>query len=134
MVADGNWFMQPCASMVTSRRHLIESLHSVQESFGYVDEAASRYVALSLRASFSKGYGVSTFFHFFTPEAPRVSTLAWFAPEQPVHQRRAEAAGCGYGTGWVKPGKTTRDDLLSLLTARCVGSCGLAPAVVKRFL
>jgi len=25
-------------------------------------------------------------------------------------------------------------DLLSLLTARCVGSCGLAPALVKRFL
>ena len=28
------------------------------------------------------------------------------------------------------PGGTTPDDRLSLLTARCVGACGLAPAVV----
>jgi bidirectional [NiFe] hydrogenase diaphorase subunit len=32
-----------------------------------------------------------------------------------------------YGAG---PGKTTDDDRLSVLTARCVGACGLAPAVV----
>jgi bidirectional [NiFe] hydrogenase diaphorase subunit len=28
------------------------------------------------------------------------------------------------------PGQTTEDDRLSVLTARCVGACGLAPAVV----
>jgi bidirectional [NiFe] hydrogenase diaphorase subunit len=30
----------------------------------------------------------------------------------------------------VEPGKTTDNGELSLLTARCIGSCGLAPAVV----
>ena len=30
----------------------------------------------------------------------------------------------------VKPGETTPDNELSVLTARCLGSCGLAPAVV----
>jgi bidirectional [NiFe] hydrogenase diaphorase subunit len=30
----------------------------------------------------------------------------------------------------VNPGDTTEDDRLSVLTARCVGACGLAPAVV----
>jgi bidirectional [NiFe] hydrogenase diaphorase subunit len=30
----------------------------------------------------------------------------------------------------VAPGATTEDDRLSVLTARCVGACGLAPAVV----
>ena len=30
----------------------------------------------------------------------------------------------------VKPGETTKDGKLSVLTARCIGSCGLAPAVV----
>jgi bidirectional [NiFe] hydrogenase diaphorase subunit len=30
----------------------------------------------------------------------------------------------------VSPGQTTTDDRLSMLTARCVGACGLAPAVV----
>jgi bidirectional [NiFe] hydrogenase diaphorase subunit len=30
----------------------------------------------------------------------------------------------------IKPGETTADGELSLLTARCLGSCGLAPAAV----
>ena len=30
----------------------------------------------------------------------------------------------------IKPGETTPDGKVSLLTARCLGSCGLAPAVV----
>jgi bidirectional [NiFe] hydrogenase diaphorase subunit len=30
----------------------------------------------------------------------------------------------------IKPGETTPDGQVSLLTARCLGSCGLAPAAV----
>ncbi|MBE0584207.1 MAG: NAD(P)H-dependent oxidoreductase subunit E, partial [Desulfofustis sp.] len=30
----------------------------------------------------------------------------------------------------VKPGETTADGKLSLATARCLGSCGLAPVLV----
>ena len=30
----------------------------------------------------------------------------------------------------IKPGETTTDGRLSLLTARCLGSCGLAPVAV----
>jgi bidirectional [NiFe] hydrogenase diaphorase subunit len=30
----------------------------------------------------------------------------------------------------VNPGETTDDKALSVMTARCVGACGLAPAVV----
>jgi bidirectional [NiFe] hydrogenase diaphorase subunit len=30
----------------------------------------------------------------------------------------------------IKAGETTADGKLSLLTARCIGACGLAPAVV----
>ena len=30
----------------------------------------------------------------------------------------------------IRAGETTSDNKLSLLTARCLGSCGLAPAVV----
>jgi bidirectional [NiFe] hydrogenase diaphorase subunit len=30
----------------------------------------------------------------------------------------------------VKAGETTPDNKMSLVTARCLGSCGLAPAVV----
>jgi len=30
----------------------------------------------------------------------------------------------------IKAGETTVDNKLSLLTARCIGACGIAPAVV----
>ncbi len=47
-------------------RGLIETLHTVQEAFGYLDEQALRYVAMSLRVPLSRAYGVATFYHFFT--------------------------------------------------------------------
>jgi bidirectional [NiFe] hydrogenase diaphorase subunit len=47
-------------------RGLIETLHTVQEAFGYLDEDALRYLAVSLRVPLSRAYGVATFYHFFT--------------------------------------------------------------------
>ena len=47
-------------------RGLIETLHTVQEAFGYLDAQALRYVAMSLRVPLSRAYGVATFYHFFT--------------------------------------------------------------------
>src|SRR5205085_10120218 len=56
----------------TMRRHgytpdaLIETLHTVQESFGYLDDESLRYAAASLRVPLSRVYGVATFYHFFS--------------------------------------------------------------------
>jgi bidirectional [NiFe] hydrogenase diaphorase subunit len=47
-------------------RGLIETLHTVQEAFGYLDETALRYVAVSLRVPLSRAYDVATFYHLFT--------------------------------------------------------------------
>src|SRR6201993_2641268 len=111
-------------------RGLIETLHTVQESFGYLDEEALRYVSGSLRVSLSRAYGVATFYHFFTlkPAAPHscvvcMGTACYIkgAPQLlSAVQHDLE----------VKPGETTADGKVSVLTARCLGSCGLAPAVV----
>ncbi len=54
---------------VTMRRHgykpyaLIETLHTIQEAFGYLDEEALRYVAHSLKIPLSRVYGVATFYN-----------------------------------------------------------------------
>ncbi len=42
------------------QRGLIETLHTVQEAFGYLDVQALRYVAMSLRVPLSRAYGVAT--------------------------------------------------------------------------
>src|ERR1035437_4734422 len=50
-----------------NRTHaLIETLHTVQECFGYLDENALRFVASVLRVPLSRVYGAATFYHFFT--------------------------------------------------------------------
>jgi bidirectional [NiFe] hydrogenase diaphorase subunit len=120
----------------TMRRHghesfaLIEVLHTVQETFGFIDEAALRYVAQALRQPLSKVYGVATFYHFFTlkPQGEHTcvicqGTACYIKGAGNLLKAVAEVAH-------IEPGETTADNKVSLVTARCLGSCGLAPAVV----
>jgi len=118
------------------RRHgqaahaLIETLHTVQEAFGFLDDVGLRYVALSLRVPLSRVYGAATFYHFFTMKPPGQHTCvvctgtACYIKGAPALLASIEK---GYG---IKPDETTEDGKLSLLTARCLGACGLAPAAV----
>ena len=113
-----------------ARHSLIETLHSVQESFGFLDEDSLRYVARSLRVPLSSVYGVSTFYHLFSlkPAGKHTCVMctgtACYIKGIPELLEKVESA-CG-----IKPGETTGDGNISLLTARCVGSCGLAPVAV----
>ena len=112
------------------RDALIETLHAVQESFGYLDEESLRYVARSLHAPMSHVYGVSTFYHFFSLKPAGEHTCvvctgtACYIKGAPG---LLDAVGKEFRIG---DGETTADGKLSLLTARCLGSCGLAPAAV----
>ena len=118
------------------RRHghqshaLIESLHAVQETFGYLDKAALKYVAAALRVPLSRVYGVATFYHFFNlkPQGEHacvicLGTACYIKGATNIMAAVTQKAG-------IQPGETTRDGKLSLLSARCLGSCGLAPAGV----
>jgi len=120
----------------TARRHgrephaLIETLHTVQETFGYLDETALRFVAVTLRAPLSRVYGAATFYHFFTLK-PKGKHACVVCTGTACYIKGAPAllAAIEKRHG-IKPGETTPDGELSVLTARCLGSCGLAPAVV----
>jgi bidirectional [NiFe] hydrogenase diaphorase subunit len=120
----------------TMRRHghepdgLIETLHTVQETFGYLDESSLRYVAAALHVPLSTVYGVATFYHFFNlkPEGEHkcvlcLGTACYIKGSAAL----LDAIQKNFG---VKPGETTTDGKISLLSARCLGACGLAPAAV----
>ncbi len=49
---------------------LIETLHAVQEHFGFLDMDSLKYVANALRVPLSRVYGVATFYHYFTLKPP----------------------------------------------------------------
>ena len=112
------------------RSALIETLHTVQEVFGCLDEDALRYVAKSLHVPYSAVYGVGTFYHFFTlkPHGEHVCVVCMGTACYIKGAAQILAAlKKDYG---VDAGETTPDGRLSVVTARCLGACGLAPAAV----
>jgi bidirectional [NiFe] hydrogenase diaphorase subunit len=111
-------------------RGLIETLHTVQEAFGYLDESALRYVAMSLRVPMSRAYGVATFYHFFTLKPAGEHTCVICLGTACYIKGAPQLLNAMEKDLDVHPGETTADGKVSLLTARCLGSCGLAPAVV----
>ena len=118
------------------RRHghqpnaLIETLHTVQEAFGCLDKESLRYVAMSLKVPLSRAYGVATFYHYFSLKPPGDHTcVICMGTACYIKGASALLAEIEKQMG-IKPGETTADGALSLMTVRCLGSCGLAPAVV----
>ena len=109
---------------------LIETLHTVQEAFGYLDDDALLYVARKLHVAPSQVYGVATFYHFFTLK-PQGKHVCAVCTGTACYIKGADAIIDKLGEQYnIAPGETTDDDELSLVTVRCVGACGLAPAVV----
>lgn len=113
-----------------SRHALIETLHTVQESFGYIDDDSMHFVAESLHVPLSRVYGVSTFYHLFSLEPAGdhscVMCTGTACYIKGINDMLAEIEE----KYEIKPGETTEDGKLSLVTARCLGSCGLAPVAV----
>ncbi len=120
----------------TMRRHgyagnsLIETLHTAQESFGYLDETAMRFVSGSLNLPLSKVYGVATFYHHFMLKPQGKHTCVVCLGTACYIKGATELMDSLEAKYKVKAGETTGDGELSILTARCLGSCGLAPAAV----
>jgi bidirectional [NiFe] hydrogenase diaphorase subunit len=114
------------------QRHdaLIEVLHKAQELFGYLDTDLLFFVAHGLRLPPSRVYGVATFYHFFKlkPQGAHtcvvcMGTACYVKGANKVVEALESAAQ-------IKAGETTADGKFSLMTARCIGACGIAPAVV----
>ncbi len=109
---------------------LIEILHRASELFGYLETDILLYIAHSLKLPPSRVYGVATFYHLFSLAPKGVHTCvictgtACYVKGAPAILTNLEQSV------HIHPGTTTADGQFSLLTARCLGACGIAPAVV----
>ena len=113
-----------------SRSALIEALHSIQQSFGYLDKPGLTFVAGTLRLPLSRVFGVATFYQHFTMK-PQGRHSCVICTGTACHIKGAGVLlNTVAATRHLKPGETTPDGELSLLTARCFGACGLAPVAV----
>ena len=109
---------------------LIEVLHKAQEVFGFLDDDLMLYIAHNLKLPASLVYGVATFYHFFQlkPQGEHTCVVCLGTACYVKGARRLlDAIETEAG---VKPGETTPDNQVSLMTARCFGACGIAPVVV----
>ncbi|MCM2273739.1 MAG: bidirectional hydrogenase complex protein HoxE [Candidatus Didemnitutus sp.] len=109
---------------------LIEVLHKAQELFGFLDDGLLLYIARALKLPPSRVYGVATFYHFFKlkPQGEHtcvvcLGTACYVKGADKIMAAIEQHAG-------IRNGETTADNKLSLLAARCIGACGIAPAVV----
>ena len=109
---------------------LIEVLHTVQESFGYLDKEALKFVAAALHVPLSRVYGVSTFYNFFSLKPQGVHTCVVCLGTACYVKGGDKVLAAIESFARIKRGETTPDKQLSLLTARCIGACAIAPAVV----
>ena len=109
---------------------LIEVLHTAQELFGYLDTDCLRYVGHCLQVPPSRVYGVATFYHFFTLKPRSAHTCVVCMGTACYVKGTAAILDTIQKTHHVEAGGTTPDGQISLVTARCLGACGLAPALV----
>ncbi len=109
---------------------LIEVLHAAQGLFGYLEFNLLHFVAHHLKLPLSRVYGVATFYHFFTLK-PKGTHTCVVCTGTACYVKGADQLLRAVGAAaHIVPGDTTSDGELSLLTARCLGACGVAPAVV----
>jgi len=121
---------------ITMKRHqfrgdaLIEVLHAAQDAFGYLEEDVLLHIARGLKLPLSRVYGVATFYHLFSlkPSGAHscvvcMGTACYVKGGGKVMDALQEELG-------IEAGETTPDGKVSLMAARCLGACGIAPAVV----
>ncbi len=113
-----------------SPRSLIQTLHVIQDLFGYIDPDAMAYVAQELKVPLAKVYGVATFYNSFTSKPAGehslilcTGTACYVKGNDKIVEYMKEKYG-------LDPNQTTSDNKLSFLTARCLGACGLAPVMI----
>ena len=109
---------------------LLEVLHTAQELFGFLEDDLLLFVSYKLKLPPSRVYGVATFYHFFSLKPQGQHTCVVCLGTACYVKGADKILAAIEGHSKIKPGETTPDNRVSLLTARCIGACGIAPAVV----
>lgn len=104
-------------------------LSEVQKEYGYIPLEVQEIISEELHVPVSDIYGVVTFYSFFslTPKGKYVigvclGTACYVKGGQNVIDKFADILK-------IKPGETTEDGLFTLDALRCIGACGIAPAI-----
>jgi NADH:ubiquinone oxidoreductase subunit E len=108
---------------------LIQVLHGVQESLGYLPKDVQSYIAKKLGVPQARVSGVVSFYNFFKTkkDAEHVIMVCMGTACYVKGGEKVLHALCD--KLHIKPGEITPDGKFSVRTVRCIGACGMAPVV-----
>jgi NADH:ubiquinone oxidoreductase subunit E len=109
---------------------LIQILHLAQEIYGYLPLELQKFIASSLDKPLSEVSGVITFYSFFstTPRGEHtirvcLGTACYVRGGKKLVERLQDMLN-------IQIGETTEDGKFTFEIARCIGACGLSPAMM----
>jgi NADH:ubiquinone oxidoreductase subunit E len=110
--------------------NLIQILHMAQAIFGYLPIEVQRYIADRMELHLSKISGVVSFYSFFSTQPKGrhtisvcLGTACYVRGGKKVLEKIKELLE-------IEVGETTQDRRFSMNVMRCIGACGLAPAML----
>ncbi len=108
---------------------LMMILSDIQKEYGYIPLEVQELVSDKTGIPVAEIYGVVTFYSFFSlkPKGKYIigcclGTACYVKGAQQIIDKFSDILG-------IKPGETTEDGLFTLDALRCLGACGIAPAV-----
>ncbi|MGB3007794.1 MAG: NAD(P)H-dependent oxidoreductase subunit E [Chitinophagaceae bacterium] len=109
---------------------LIEILHTAQNAYGYLPLNVLSYISKALHLPPSRVFSTVSFYHFFSLKSKGehtclvcTGTACYVKGAQGLLNEIEKKLG-------LKAGQVTADNKFGVQVARCIGACGLAPAVV----
>ena len=118
-----------CGRYKDEKTPLMMILSDIQNEYGYIPLEVQQIVSKKTGISVAEIYGVVTFYSFFSLEPKGkyvigccLGTACYVKGAQQIIDKFSEILS-------VKPGETTADGLFTIDALRCIGACGIAPAV-----
>ena len=128
-IEESTEFKEIISDYCNSPGSLIMTMRRIQDLFGYIPKAALRILSSEIRIPLSELMSIVSFYHFFstiqkgkyTIKACMGTSCYVKGGERIVKLLKKELN--------LEPGMTSDDGKFSLEVVRCLGCCGLSPAI-----
>ena len=110
--------------------NLIMILHAIQDQHGYVPRAVAMELARELGVKLARIYEVITFYHYFKLSPQGEHNLTVCNGTACYLKGAANILAAARQKLGINEGETSPDRKFHLDVVRCIGCCGMSPAVV----
>jgi NADH-quinone oxidoreductase subunit E len=110
--------------------NLIMILHAIQNQHGYIPREVAMELSRELGVKLARIYEVTTFYHYFKLQPPGAHNVVVCNGTACYLKGAGDILGeCRNQLG-IAEGQTSADRQFHLDTVRCIGCCGMSPAMV----